>query len=401
MEGVGRMREAEAACKQISSGEKWKAAFHVTETYGGISGSWRVFMWQKPSASSLHRLQYSLYVCVGLSECVQKCGWEMKTASWPADVSPPSAPWIWAQVAALMSNLFLVLTNWLEMGHLSHRSQHTHLQLCACVCVFTMETESEMWLPQHSQLCSGKQAADLLSRVYFRCYRLRDWVALTLKGAGEERPARARGKVNWCRSNEVKIKKKNKMKWKAYQFKRQKRLHSTRPWVVVHVKWVKDNTVQMVNGFSTHGHFSVGCIHSTCMSYVACTERDGEGAEFLVVQEMGGRAYMDVSAAKSNVINVVDAWENTQHTLCIAQCVSMLHTIALLDFYCVDHHRCRRMDHFQKRRQLMNYSVSHWDASCCLLLFNGHTLMAHKIPIPMNYTDPILLCPSKLCLINI
>lgn len=134
-EGVERMermrREAVAVSKQISSGEKMRICTGCCISCN--SDLWRhqlkltsLYVTEKPSASSFHHLQH--WVCAGWSECVQKCRWKMKAASWPTDVSPPSASWISVQIAALMSNLFLMLTNWLKIGHLSH--SHLHRLMC-------------------------------------------------------------------------------------------------------------------------------------------------------------------------------------------------------------------------------------------------------------------------------
>ncbi len=71
---------------------------------------------------------------------------------------------------------------------------------------------------------------------------------------------------------------------------------------VLHSKQMRYNGV-CAEGVFTHCQMSLGCFNSMSAS---STERES-GAEFLVVQEMGGRVYMDVSAAKSDVINVVVA----------------------------------------------------------------------------------------------
>lgn len=56
----------------------------------------------------------------------------------------------------------------------------------------------------------------------------------------------------------------------------------------------------------SRGTYQVSFVCYRTYTSVCCGEKKSR-AEFFVVQEMGGRACMDVSAAKSDVINVVVA----------------------------------------------------------------------------------------------
>lgn len=91
----------------------------------------------------------------------------------------------------------------------------------------------------------------------------------------------------------------------------------------------------------------------------------------------GGREWMGVSAAESDLINVVVAWENTQlRTLLDTQCVSILRTTVLLGFHGgdeVDLDSCPldEWNHFRSSRKLMNFNPSHWPARGSFLIFNG------------------------------
>lgn len=104
-------------------------------------------------------------------------------------------------VALPVFKLFLMWTNWLKMGHLSRGFEHSHLQfwvvyvrhagrsvICHNICI--------------RELCSTHQI--FLSRVYFKLYWLEDWVALTLEGTGEERPASGGRNIIRCRNSKEK-----------------------------------------------------------------------------------------------------------------------------------------------------------------------------------------------------
>lgn len=111
-------------------------------------------------------------------------------------------------------------------------------------------------------------------------------------------------------------------------------------WVVAHEKQVKDNTVccRGMHFQPRWDEFRVISHHIYIYTHICGQCREREQGRVLGCSGNGGRVYRDVSAAKSDVINVVVAWENTQpctlrDTQCVCVCVLILHTTALLDFH--------------------------------------------------------------------